>query len=109
MHSSLFRRHGCLLTHSYSGHIFGIIALGRLAQEVNDHVGFQPGVPVKPMLAKATTGISEVRALPMCFLHNLTFSTLNNLYIRPSFYELDIADRLQCRLLKTVAVFAVNK
>ena len=41
-----------------------------LVQEVNDHVGFQPGVPVKPMLAKATTGISEARALPCCSPQN---------------------------------------
>lgn len=30
------------------------------AQEINKHVGFQPGVPVKPMLAKPTNGVSEV-------------------------------------------------
>lgn len=29
-------------------------------QELPDYVRFTPGVPVKPMLAKATTGISEV-------------------------------------------------
>jgi len=35
--------------------------LGPRAQEVTEHVGFQPGVPVKPMLAKPTTGVSEAR------------------------------------------------
>ena len=55
--------------HSFLGHILIVIPLRLLAQEVNDHVGFQPGVPVKPMLAKATTGISEVRALPRCSLY----------------------------------------
>jgi hypothetical protein len=33
------------------------------AQEVTERVGFQPGVPVKPMLAKPTTGVSEARPL----------------------------------------------
>lgn len=32
----------------------------RCLQGLSDHVKFQPGVPVKPMLAKPMTGISEV-------------------------------------------------
>lgn len=29
-------------------------------QELNQHVHFMAGVPIKPMLAKPTTGVSEV-------------------------------------------------
>lgn len=32
----------------------------RGAQEIKQHVNFIVGVPVKPMLAKPTTGVSEV-------------------------------------------------
>ena len=51
-------------------------------------MGFQPGVPVKPMLAKATTGISEVRALPMCPRHSHAYKNLSHLQIMPCFHEL---------------------
>ena len=33
---------------------------GLTVQEVHQHVHFIAGVPVKPMLAKPTTGVSEV-------------------------------------------------